>query len=295
MTLVGIVSANRAGFGFVRSKELIESVFLPPREMTGVMHGDQVRVTATQGHDGRWSGQMIEVVARGGGVPGHRRYPGPRCQRAVGRSPPEPVLHRRAGGPERRQAGKLGDRPHAAYPHPGEAGEARVERLLDPEKPVSMATEAAIAKLSLPQDFPAEAVRDADVHGQAVDAAEAARRVDLRDLPLVTIDGEDARDFDDAVYAEATSDGFRLIVAIADVSHYVREGTPLDAEARERGTSVYFPAAWCRCCRTRCPTSCARCSRMSTACAWWRTCRSRSAARCSMRRSIRRSCARTRD
>jgi ribonuclease R len=74
-----------------------------------------------------------------------------------------------------------------------------------------------------------------------VDAGEAARRLDLRGLPLVTIDGEDAKDFDDAVYAEPHPQGFRLIVAIADVSYYVRRGTALDASAHERGTSVYFP------------------------------------------------------
>ncbi len=127
------------------------------------------------------------------------------------------------------------------YPQDGSTGIAKVERLLDPDKPVTLATEAAIAKLSLPRDFSPEAVADAVKHGIEVDAAESARRVDLRGLPLVTIDGEDARDFDDAVFAEATPDGFRLVVAIADVSHYVREGTQLDTEARERGTSVYFP------------------------------------------------------
>ncbi len=74
-----------------------------------------------------------------------------------------------------------------------------------------------------------------------MDPRESAARVDLRALPLVTIDGEDARDFDDAVYAEPHPAGFRLIVAIADVSHYVRPGTALDAGAQERATSVYFP------------------------------------------------------
>src|SRR5690606_4604790 len=86
-----------------------------------------------------------------------------------------------------------------------------------------------------------EAVADAERHGTRVDPAEVARRVDLRNLPLVTIDGEDARDFDDAVFAERIGDGFRLVVAIADVSHYVREGTALDTAPRERGTSVYSP------------------------------------------------------
>src|SRR5690606_28314820 len=74
-----------------------------------------------------------------------------------------------------------------------------------------------------------------------VDDEEIAGRVDLRDMPLVTIDGEDAKDFDDAVYCETNRDGFRLVVAIADVSHYVRPGEPLDEEAQKRATSVYFP------------------------------------------------------
>ncbi|MBK6674453.1 MAG: ribonuclease R [Proteobacteria bacterium] len=242
MTLVGIVSANRAGFGFVRSKELVESVFLPPREMAGLMHGDQVRITATQGHDGRWSGQMVEVVARGTGA--FLATVDIRGRVASVQSADRRLNLYCTVAPADLNGARQGSWVIARilrYPDPGEAGEARVERLLDPEKPVSLAIEAAIARLSLPQEFPAEAVRDAEVHGHAVDPVEASRRVDLRGLPLVTIDGEDAKDFDDAVYAESTPDGFRLVVAIADVSHYVREGTALDAEARARGTSVYFP------------------------------------------------------
>jgi len=107
---------------------------------------------------------------------------------------------------------------------------------------VELATEAAVARYDLPVEFSTEALREAHGWGHSVDPAEAARRTDLRAVPLVTIDGEDARDFDDAVYAEARPDGgFRLLVAIADVSHYVRPGTVLDREARARGTSVYFP------------------------------------------------------
>jgi ribonuclease R len=239
---VGIVSANRAGFGFVRGEGMTESVFLPPREMAGLMHGDQVRITATQAHDGRWSGQMVEVVARGTGAflaTVEIRGRGASVQSADRRLNLYCTV-----APADLNGAKQGSWVIARvlrYPDPGEAGEARIERLLDPEKPVTLAIEAAIAKLTLPRDFPLEAVHDAEAHGHVVDAAEAANRVDLRGLPLVTIDGEDAKDFDDAVYAEPNDEGFRLVVAIADVSHYVREGTALDAEARARGTSVYFP------------------------------------------------------
>ena len=127
-------------------------------------------------------------------------------------------------------------------PSMGRAGVAHVEKILDPARSVELATEAAIARYDLPVEFSAEALREAHAFGSHIDPAEAARRVDLRALPLVTIDGEDARDFDDAVYAEPLDGGgFRLVVAIADVSHYVRPGTVLDREARARGTSVYFP------------------------------------------------------
>ena len=106
---------------------------------------------------------------------------------------------------------------------------------------MELATESAIARFDLPHEFSAAALREAQAFGDKVDPREAESRVDLRDLPLVTIDGDDAKDFDDAVYAEPHAQGFRLIVAIADVSHYVRPGTALDAGAVERGTSVYFP------------------------------------------------------
>jgi ribonuclease R len=241
-TLVGVVSANRAGFGFLRSDDLAESVFLPPREMAGVMHGDQVRVTATQASDGRWAGEVIEVLARGVGA-----FLGTVDIR--GRSATVTSADRRLNlyctiDPEHLNGARQGSWVIARivrYPQQGGIGVARVERLLDPEKPVTLATEAAIARYSLPTEFSAAALADAEAYGTEVDPAEAARRVDIRGLPLVTIDGEDARDFDDAVYAEANGRGFRLVVAIADVSYYVREGTALDAEARERGTSAYFP------------------------------------------------------
>ena len=104
------------------------------------------------------------------------------------------------------------------------------------------AIELAIASHGLSHAFPPEALAEARRYGREVPRDAGAGREDLRSLPLVTIDGEDARDFDDAVYAEPNASGFRLVVAIADVSHYVRPGTVLDTEARERATSVYFPS-----------------------------------------------------
>jgi len=106
----------------------------------------------------------------------------------------------------------------------------------------SLVVEMAIASHDLPHEWPPEVLRDAAQVEPEVSAAEREGRTDIRSLPLVTIDGADARDFDDAVYAEPKrGGGFRLIVAIADVSHYVRLGSALDKEAYERSTSTYFP------------------------------------------------------
>jgi ribonuclease R len=208
----------------------------------GVMHGDRVRVAVERGRDGRYSGKLekvlehatkafigtLEVHGRTAFVTAADRRIGLRCL-----VPPAEL-----GGAHH------GDWVIAAvtrYAGSGATAQARITRRLDPEKPVELACEAAIARFDLPREFSPEALHEAQAYGNAVDAGEAAQRLDIRDLPLVTIDGEDAKDFDDAVYAEPHAKGFRLIVAIADVSYYVRRGTALDASARERGTSVYFP------------------------------------------------------
>ena len=238
----GIVSAHRAGFGFVKIPGMADNVFLPPPQMAGLMHGDRVRLSVQRERDGRYSGRVDGLVARGtvallGTIEIHGRTAfvnsadrriGLRCQIA----------------PEDLGGARHGDWVIAkilTYPKNGALGRASVARRIDPENSVEIATETALAKLSLPAEFSGAALADAERYGEYVDKAEAERRIDLRATPLVTIDGEDARDFDDAVYAEAVGSGFRLLVAIADVSHYVRPGTALDDEARERGTSVYFP------------------------------------------------------
>src|SRR3984885_7093620 len=121
------------------------------------------------------------------------------------------------------------------------AAQGRVVEVLDNLSPAHLAARFAILRHDLPQEFPPEVLDSANLFSPDVLSTDHAGREDLRELPLVTIAGEDAKDFHDAVYAEAHGGGWRLIVAIADVSHYVRVGTPLDTEARARATSVYFP------------------------------------------------------
>ena len=122
------------------------------------------------------------------------------------------------------------------------AAHGRIVEVLENLRPSDLAARFAILRHDLPQEFPPEVIRAANHFAPEVQAADREGREDLRDLPLVTIDGEDAKDFDDAVYAEPLrGGGWRLVVAIADVSHYVRYGSELDTEARARATSVYFP------------------------------------------------------
>src|SRR5688572_28673410 len=219
-----------------------EAVFLPPHQMMGVMHGDRVRVSVERGRDGRYSGKLEKIVEHA-----TKAFVG--TMEVHGRTAFVTAADRRVGlrclvAPADLNGARHGDWVIAAvtrYASQGSTPQARVTRRLDPEQPVDLASEAAIARFDLPGEFSPEAVREAEAYGNAVDPAESAQRPDLRHLPLVTIDGDDAKDFDDAVYAEPHPKGFRVIVAIADVSYYVRRGTALDASARERGTSVYFP------------------------------------------------------
>jgi ribonuclease R len=118
----------------------------------------------------------------------------------------------------------------------------RIVEVLQDLRPSDLAARFAILRHDLPQEFPQEVILEANRFAPDVQAADRQGREDLREMPLVTIDGADAKDFDDAVYAEALrGGGWRLVVAIADVSNYVRYGSALDVEARSRATSVYFP------------------------------------------------------
>jgi ribonuclease R len=238
----GIVSPNRAGFGFARVEGIEGGVFLPPREMSGLVQGDRVSLSLHKDAQDRWVGTVKSVLERGlsaylGVV--ERQGHDLRVRAADRRLAIVCTIPH--SGTQGAQPGDWVIADIKRYPAEGVTGEAWVRKRLDPERPLEMATEAAIARFDLGQEFSPGVLHEAKRFGSHVDPDEAARRVDLRNVPLVTIDGADARDFDDAVYAERDGEDFRLLVAIADVSHYVRPGTMLDTEARARGTSVYFP------------------------------------------------------
>ena len=239
----GSIIANSEGFGFLRPDAGGDDIYLSPAEMRKVLHGDRV-LGSVVGADrrGRKQGAIAEVLER-------------RSTRLVGRIvvqdgvtvvvPDDKRLHQDILIPPGKSrdaksgqivVAEITDPPSA---HRGPIGEV-LSVLGDRLKP-SLVVEMAIASHGIPQDWPDQTLREAAQVEPQVAKDEIAGRVDLRKLPLVTIDGEDARDFDDAVYAESVTGGFRLIVAIADVSHYVRPGTALDDEAQKRSTSVYFP------------------------------------------------------
>ncbi|GLQ95122.1 ribonuclease R [Dyella acidisoli] len=240
----GVVLANAEGYGFLRPDEGGDDLYLSPYQMRSVLHGDRV-LASVVGVDrrGRRQGAIVEVLQR-------------RSPRLVGRVmvengvtlvvPDDRRLHQDvmiAPGQERgAQSGQIVvaeiTDPPTAYRGPMGTIRSVLGERLQP----SLLVDMAIASHDLPHEWPPEVLREAEEVELDVTAAEREGRVDLRKLPLVTIDGADARDFDDAVYAEPRrGGGWRLVVAIADVSHYVPVDSALDKEAYERSTSTYFP------------------------------------------------------
>ena len=200
------MSANRAGYGFLRVEGFKDSVFLPPPQMRGVMHGDRA---AGEGR-ARCDRSLVGRGRAGARARRHMRSSAP--WRSQGRTAWVNAADRRLQlrcvvAPADLNGARSGDWVIARVTrHAGSASaaaQAVIVKRLDPDRPVELATESAIARFDLPYEFPAAALREAQAYGEQVDPREAGPRIDLRELPLVTIDGEDARDFDDAVYAEA--------------------------------------------------------------------------------------------
>lgn len=244
---VGVVAGHRDGHGFVTRDDGGADIYLAPNEMRAVLHKDKVKVLIVRSdRRGRPEGRVTEIMERSaspiigrllqeGGAwlvaPEDKRYGQdvliPRTA-VAGAKPGQVVVV------------ELSE-PPALYGQPV----GRICEVLGEVDDPGMEIEIAVRKYGVPHAFSEAALAQARGLPEGVRAQDHLHRIDLTDVPLVTIDGEDARDFDDAVFAQPAkvgrSKGWRLLVAIADVSHYVDTGSSIDVDAYDRATSVYFP------------------------------------------------------
>jgi ribonuclease R len=248
--VAGKVHGHRDGFGFLLRDDGGQDLFLSPREMLKVLHGDRVLVKPSGEYRGKPEGVIVEVLER-------------RTNKLVGRFLQEHGVSIVAPEDQRIKHDILippGDTNGAQHgqvvsveimeqPTRHTQPMGRVYEVLGEIDDPGMEIEIAVRKFDVPVEFSDAAAKQASRLPDVVRKADLKERFDLRDVPFITIDGEDARDFDDAVYCEPVElgtgqrkrPGWRLLVAIADVSHYVTPGSALDEDALERGTSVYFP------------------------------------------------------
>ncbi len=243
----GTVSGHRDGHGFVQRDDGAPDIFLPPNEMRAVLHRDRVKARVVRfDRKGRPEGRVVEIL---------ERSPQPIIGRLLQESgvwlvAPEDkrygqdvLIHK--GATAKALAGQIVvvelTEPPSLYGQPV----GRIKEVLGEVDDPGMEIEIAVRKYGVPHEFSDACLGMARGLPDKVRAQDKKGRVDLTDVPLVTIDGEDARDFDDAVYCEPAKvgkgKGWRLLVAIADVSNYVETGSAIDVDAYERATSVYFP------------------------------------------------------
>ena len=272
--IVGTLTMHRDGFGFVRPldaevRERFEGdIFIPPFDTAEAMHGDQVLVELSpHSRQGRSEGRIIRVMERAHPTVVGTFHYGQRhnCVRPIDERIkmdvviPEgaevlPKAEKSAGRRDRVIGAEAGQRPWddleglvvdceiTDWPTASKNPRGRLIEVLGHEDDFGVDVEIVIRKHHLPHQFPQAVLDEARAIPSAISPAELKRRRDFRELPIVTIDGETARDFDDAVLVRALEGGrYELQVHIADVAHYVRPGMDIDREAEIRGTSVYFP------------------------------------------------------
>lgn len=239
----GRVIAHPDGFGFLVPDEGGDDLFLAPRPMRSLMHGDRAMVRiAGFDRQGRPEGALVEVLERANHrVVGRFFYESgvafvvPDNRRLIH----EVLVPNDASGGAKH--GQIVVAEITQYPTEVHKPLGKVVEILGDHMAPGMEIDVAARAYELPTEWSTQALAESARFGREVPEDAKQGRRDLRDLPLVTIDGIDAKDFDDAVYCERRPKGWRLVVAIADVSAYVEEGSALDREAEQRGTSVYFP------------------------------------------------------
>jgi len=242
--VAGRLTVHPNGFAFcIPDDRAADDLYIPAKAVRPALHGDRVLVKPERAsRRGRAEGRIVRVLEHGRtsivGVFRPLRTGKlviPQEQRLLGAFT---VARRGDGGAH---DGDMVVADIVRYPTRTADAEVRVVRVLGPATDPRVETDAVIHAHNLPLEFPPEAAAAARRLPPIVAPQDSSRRLDLREVPLVTIDGENAKDFDDAIFVEPLGTGFCLTVAISDVSHYVAEGGALDQEARARGTSVYFP------------------------------------------------------
>ncbi len=242
--VLGRVLGHAQGFGFVISDDGGDDLYLHPRQMRKVLHNDKVLAVVRRiDSRGRKEGAIVEAI-----VDPNKEIIG-RYYRDAGAHfvTPDDPRHTQeivipANATLNAKNGEVVVVKITQHPIEHRHVVGKVVELVGNEFEPGMETDIAIRKHELPHKFSHAIEQELEKMGASLTSVKVDKaRTDLRHLPLVTIDGADARDFDDAVFAEKTTTGWRLIVAIADVSHYIKPGMALDAEAYDRGNSVYFP------------------------------------------------------
>ena len=241
--IVGRVIGHADGFGFVKPDDGSDDLFLTPREMNPLLHNDRAMVRIV-GIDkkGRREGAVVEILERNTHQIVGRLYKEDGFTYVVPdqKNIAQTVLIQQ-GGVGKAKQGQIVVAEIVEQPTKQRQPIGRIIEVLGDHLAPGMEIEMAIRSHELPHQWPDELLQEIEVLTADVPESAKEGRSDLRKTPLVTIDGEDARDFDDAVFCQKTPKGWKLLVAIADVSHYVKINTALDKEAQKRSTSVYFP------------------------------------------------------
>ncbi len=240
------IIAHRDGFGFAQpidKPEQGKDFFIHAKQMSKVFHGDEVLLRPdSQSNRGKLSGTIVDIVKRNTEEIVGRYYPGNRGGYVVADNPRiNHDIHIPVGDNLDAEQGQFVVLFLTKQPDKRGQPEGRIVEVLGDHLAPGMETEVAIRSHNIPFEWPNDVLKETAKLSDEVKASDKKHRIDLRDLPFVTIDGEDARDFDDAVYCKRNGTGWRLWVAIADVSHYVLPGSGLDKEGFIRGNSVYFP------------------------------------------------------
>lgn len=240
----GRIIAHPDGFGFLAPDEDQEKdIFLSPREMRATLHGDRAVVQVSKiKHDGRKEGHLVEVLERNNKEVVGRYHEEQGMAFVI---PDNKKIHQDILIPDgyRKDAkkGQIVIAQITEQPTQRNQPIGNISEILGEHMGAGMEIDIAIRVHGLVSEFSEQVIAEADSFCEDSISEEAPHRIDLTQLPFVTIDGEDAKDFDDAVYCQQTSSGWKLYVAIADVSFYVQPGSELDMAAQARGTSVYFP------------------------------------------------------